>query len=60
MCVLHCWHETQCHICRDIVEVGRGVDSVREGDRVAMEPGLPCWSNRMSRSADNTAHCARV
>lgn len=33
------------------MEVGAGVHSVKEGDRVAMEPGLPCWSNRMSRSA---------
>ena len=37
--------------CRDIVEVGDGVTSRQVGERVALEPGVPCWSNRMSRSA---------
>ncbi|DBA87810.1 TPA: hypothetical protein ACH3X1_004809 [Trebouxia sp. C0004] len=33
----------------DIIECGPGVTSRQVGDRVALEPGVPCWSNRMSR-----------
>ena len=42
-CIPECDH-------RDIVEVGAGVTSRQVGERVALEPGVPCWSNRMSRS----------
>lgn len=32
-----------------VVEVGGGVTSLRIGDRVALEPGVPCWSSRLAR-----------
>ena len=51
--------------CRDVVEVGAGVTSRQVGERVALEPGVPCWSNRMSRStlhalfvSDTSSVCA--
>eukprot|EP00891_Asterochloris_glomerata_P001257 jgi/Astpho2/1257/Aster-07102 len=32
-----------------IVELGEGVTDLAVGDRVAMEPGIPCWTNKSSR-----------
>ncbi|KAK9814629.1 hypothetical protein WJX72_009022 [[Myrmecia] bisecta] len=32
-----------------IVEVGQGVRGLAVGDRVALEPGIPCWQNKPSR-----------
>jgi L-iditol 2-dehydrogenase len=32
-----------------VVEVGPGVRDLQVGDRVAIEPGVPCWTNRASR-----------
>lgn len=31
------------------MEVGPGVKDLKVGDRVALEPGTPCWANRVSR-----------
>ena len=36
-----------CH--REVVQTGSAVTSLKEGDRVALEPGIPCWSHKMSR-----------
>lgn len=36
-----------CH--REVVQAGSAVTSLKEGDRVALEPGIPCWSHKMSR-----------
>ena len=36
--------------CSEVVEVGSGVDHMREGTRVALEPQIPCWGNKMARS----------
>ena len=36
-------------LCRVIVEVGFGVKRLKVGDRVALEPGVPCWSNKACR-----------
>ncbi len=35
--------------CRVITELGPGVQRLRVGDRVALEPGVPCWSNKACR-----------
>ena len=35
--------------CRDVVAVGAAVRSLVVGDRVALEPGVPCWSNMLPR-----------
>ena len=32
-----------------VVQVGGGVTSLRVGDRVALEPGVPCWSSQLAR-----------
>ena len=32
-----------------VVEIGPGVRDLVVGDRVAIEPGVPCWTNRASR-----------
>ncbi|BDA45777.1 Sorbitol dehydrogenase [Coccomyxa sp. Obi] len=32
-----------------VVEVGEDVTRLKVGDRVALEPGVPCWSNPASR-----------
>ncbi|KAK9845478.1 hypothetical protein WJX81_007500 [Elliptochloris bilobata] len=32
-----------------VVEIGPGVSTLRPGDDVALEPGIPCWYNRSSR-----------
>lgn len=40
---------TVCH--REVVEVGSAVTNLRRGDKVALEPGIPCWSHKMSRQA---------
>lgn len=32
-----------------VVEVGPGVKRLKVGDRVAVEPGVPCWSNKACR-----------
>jgi len=32
-----------------ITEVGPGVQRLQVGDRVALEPGVPCWSNKACR-----------
>ena len=37
--------------CRDVVAVGSKVTSLALGDRVAMEPGVPCWGNMLPRHA---------
>ncbi len=37
--------------CREVVEVGPGVTNLQAGDRVALEPGIPCWSHKLSRYA---------
>lgn len=37
------------HVCRDVVAVGSNVTSLQVGDRVAVEPGVPCWGNYMAR-----------
>ena len=37
--------------CSTIVELGEGVTDLAVGDRVAMEPGIPCWTNKSSRCA---------
>lgn len=34
---------------REVVQAGSAVTSLKEGDRVALEPGIPCWSHKMSR-----------
>jgi hypothetical protein len=34
---------------REVVQAGSDVTSLKEGDRVALEPGIPCWSHKMSR-----------
>lgn len=34
---------------REVVEIGPGVRDLKVGDRVAIEPGVPCWTNRASR-----------
>ena len=36
-------------LCRIITEVGPGVQRLAVGDRVALEPGVPCWSNKACR-----------
>ncbi|DBA81685.1 TPA: hypothetical protein ACH3X1_007430 [Trebouxia sp. C0004] len=33
----------------EVVQAGSAVTRLKEGDRVALEPGLPCWSHKMSR-----------
>ncbi|DBB16215.1 TPA: hypothetical protein ACH3X3_014542 [Trebouxia sp. C0006] len=33
----------------EVVQAGSAVTSLKEGDRVALEPGIPCWSHKMSR-----------
>jgi len=33
----------------EVVEIGPGVRDLKVGDRVAIEPGVPCWTNRASR-----------
>lgn len=38
-------------VCRTVIEVGPGVKRLKVGDRVAIEPGVPCWSNKASRYA---------
>lgn len=38
-----------CAACREVVELGEGVHSLQLGDRVALEPDIPCWSYKMSR-----------
>lgn len=40
-----------CMRCRTVIEVGPGVKRLKVGDRVAIEPGVPCWSNKASRYA---------
>lgn len=35
--------------CRQVVGVGEGVTTLGEGDRVAIEPGVPCWQHHMCR-----------
>ena len=35
--------------CSVVVEIGPGVRDLVVGDRVAIEPGVPCWTNRASR-----------
>lgn len=35
--------------CSIITEVGPGVQRLQVGDRVALEPGVPCWSNKACR-----------
>ena len=35
--------------CRTVVELGPNVTSLKVGDRVAVEPGVPCWHNKASR-----------
>ena len=37
--------------CRDVVAVGSAVNSLAVGDRVALEPGIPCWGNMLPRQA---------
>ncbi|KAK9862916.1 hypothetical protein WJX84_008576, partial [Apatococcus fuscideae] len=32
-----------------VVELGPGVTTLKIGDRVAVEPGVPCWHNKASR-----------
>lgn len=32
-----------------ITQVGQGVQRLKVGDRVALEPGVPCWSNKACR-----------
>lgn len=34
-----------------VVGVGPGVTALHVGDRVALEPGIPCWEHRLSRQA---------
>ncbi|DBA74600.1 TPA: hypothetical protein ACH3X2_009469 [Trebouxia sp. C0005] len=37
------------HECAgEVAEVGPGVTTLQARDRVALEPGIPCWSHRMS------------
>ena len=31
------------------MELGEGVQRLQVGDRVALEPGIPCWSNPAPR-----------
>ena len=38
-------------LCSTVVELGEGVTDLAVGDRVAMEPGIPCWTNKSSRCA---------
>ena len=33
------------------MEVAGDVQRLRVGDRVALEPGVPCWANPVSRCA---------
>ena len=37
------------HARRTVVDVGDDVRGLRVGDRVALEPGVPCWANPASR-----------
>ena len=37
--------------CREVVAVGSNVTSLQVGDRVALEPGVPCWGNLLPRCA---------
>ena len=37
------------NVAGTVVEVGPGVKNLKPGDDVALEPGIPCWSNRVSR-----------
>lgn len=44
-----------------MVEVGAGVKRLKVGDRVALEPGVPCWSNKACRwvpSSASTCFCS--
>lgn len=34
---------------RTVVEVGDNVQRLKVGDRVTLEPGVPCWANPASR-----------
>ena len=44
------WSLTPKFTCRSVVsEIGPGVRDLVVGDRVAVEPGVPCWTNRASR-----------
>lgn len=33
----------------EVVQLGGGVTSLRVGARVALEPGVPCWQNKLAR-----------
>lgn len=46
--------------CRTVVEVGEGVQKLKVGDRVALEPGIPCWSNPAPRWALSQGHGSRT
>ena len=34
---------------REVAAVGPEVEGLQVGDRVALEPGVPCWHNSYSR-----------
>ena len=42
-CTLCMTAESRCAICREVVAVGDNVRQLHVGDRVALEPGIPCW-----------------
>lgn len=43
---------------RDVMAVGDNVTSLAVGDRVALEPGVPCWGNALPRHVFSTLLCS--
>lgn len=31
----------------EVVAVGPGVNTLKPGDKVALEPGIPCWNHKL-------------
>jgi L-idonate 5-dehydrogenase len=49
-----------CHeVAGEVIETGAGVTRVKQGDRVAINPSLPCWQCRACQ-AGRTNLCARM
>jgi L-idonate 5-dehydrogenase len=46
-------------VAGDVIETGRDVGRVKQGDRVAVNPSLPCWQCRACR-AGRTNLCRRM